>query len=130
MSQAANRLEAAAAAASGPVMINVLGYDVPVLAAILSMAGVILASLIAPPPSRKLTQFQTIALVLLLCILVLGLVIANPTRSLLVSTCWAIAIGYAGLPIIQAIRDRIFPEVGAMADPSSPTTGARGSEQP
>lgn len=123
MSQAANRLEAAAAAASGPVMVNVLGYDVPALAALLSIAGVILASMIAPPPSRQLSRWQTVALVALLCILVLGLVISDPHRSLLVSTCWAIAIGYAGLPIIQAIRDRIFPQVSDLAgpDPATPT---------
>jgi len=129
MSSAGNRVEAAAAAVSGPVMINVLGYDVPALAAILSIAGVILASLISPPPSRQLTRMQTTALVALLCILVLGLVISDPHRSLLVSTCWAIAIGYAGLPIIQAIRDRIFPQVADIAGAPGPTsTGDSASE--
>lgn len=127
---AANRIEAAAAAAAGPVMINVLGYDVPVLAAILSIAGVILASMIAPPPARHLNRWQAGALVALLCILVLGLVISDPQRSLLVSTCWAIAIGYAGLPIIQAIRDRIFPQVADLATGARPTAGDKSSEQP
>lgn len=130
MSAAANRIETAGAATAGPVVINLLGYDVPVLAAILSIAGVILASLIAPPPARQLTRWQGIALVALLCILVLGLVISDPNRSLLVSTCWAIAIGYAGLPIIQAIRDRIFPQVADLAGGQASSTGDSSSEQP
>ncbi len=110
MSSAANRMEAAAAAASGPVMINILGYNVPALAALLSIAGVILASMIAPPPTRRLSRVQKGALVALLCIFVLGLLISDPNRSLIVSTCWAIGVGYAGLPIIQAIRDRVLPQ--------------------
>jgi len=118
---ASNRMEAAAAAASGPVMVNLLGYPVPVLAALLSVLGVILASLIAPPPPRPLARWQMVALVTLLCILVVGLVITDPDRSLVVSTCWAIGIGYTGLPIIQAIQERIFPRVADLAGPPSAT---------
>ncbi len=107
----------AIAATAGPVMINVLGYDVPALAALLSLAGVILASMIAPPP--PLGRTQKIALTALLCILVLGLVINDPGRSLIVSTCWAIGIGYSGLPIIQAIQSRVFPQAAALASPNA-----------
>lgn len=108
-----------AAATAGPVMVNVLGYDVPVLAALFSLAGVTLASLIAPPP--PLVRWQKVALIALLCLLVLVLVISDPERSLIVSTCWAIGIGYTGLPIIQAIQDRIFPRVADLA--AAPPSG-------
>lgn len=128
MSGAASRVEAAAISGAAPVMVNVLGYDVPVLTAILSIAGVILASMIAPPPSRQLTRTQTIALVALLCVLVLCLVISDPSRSLLLSTCWAIGIGYAGLPIIQMIRDRIFPAVADVAPGGASSSGEDGRE--
>ncbi len=129
MSAAAHRVEAAAAAASGPVMVNLLGYQVPALAALLSVAGVILASLIAPPPPRPLARWQMAALVALLCLLVLGLVISDPDRSLVVSTCWAIGIGYTGLPLIQAIQERVFPHAADLAaEPSE--TGADLHEHP
>lgn len=95
-----------AAAAIGPVTIDVLGYDLPVLSAIISSLGVVLASLIAPPPPLSLVK--KVALICLLVILMLALVISDPTRSPLLSTAWAIGIGYTGLPIIQAISDRIF----------------------
>jgi hypothetical protein len=114
----------AAASAVGPVVINLLGYDVPVLAALASIAGVILASLIAPPPPRRLALWQRIALVLLLCILMLGLVITDPERSILVTTCWAIGIGFTGLPLIEEIQRRIFNRTSELTGPpqsESPT---------
>lgn len=101
-----------AAAAIGPVTIDVLGYDLPVLSAIISTLGVVLASLIAPPPPLSLVK--KIALICLLVLLMLALVISDPTRSPLLSTAWAIGIGYTGLPIIQAISDRIFQRNGEL----------------
>lgn len=101
-----------AAASAGPVTIDVLGYDLPVLSAIISVLGVVLASMIAPPPPLSLVK--KIALTALLVILMLALVISDPTRSPLLSTAWAIGIGYTGLPIIQAISDRIFNRSGEL----------------
>lgn len=111
-----------AAGAVGPVTLNLLGYDLPVLAALLSLLGVILASLIAPPPERHLSIVQRIALVALLCLIVLGLVISDPERSLIVSTCWAIGIGYTGLPLISEIQRRIFPRTGELISPAATPT--------
>lgn len=96
---------AAAAASAGPVMVDVLGYDVPVLSAGLSVIGVVLATIIAPPP--ELSMVQRVALTALLVILMLALVISDPSRSPVMSTCWAIGIGYTGLPIIQSISTLI-----------------------
>lgn len=101
-------------ALAGPVAINLLGYDVPILAALLSVVGVILASIIAPPPPRPLTMVQRIALTALLCILMLGLVVSDPERSLLLTTCWAAGIGYTGLPLINEIQRRIFARTGEL----------------
>jgi hypothetical protein len=95
----------AAAASAGPVMVDVLGYDVSVFSAGLSIIGVVLATVIAPPPA--LSMVQRVALTALLVILMLALVISDPSRSPLMSTCWAIGIGYTGLPIIQSISTAI-----------------------
>lgn len=119
-----NRIEGAAAAASGPVLVNVLGYPFPALAALFSVAGVILASLIAPPPPRALSRGQTAALVTLLCILVVALAATDPHRSLVVSTCWAIGIGYTGLPLIQSIQERILRAVDLTDSSDTPDSGA------
>lgn len=113
-----------AAPAVGPVVISLLGYDVPILAAALSLIGVVLASLIAPPPPRALNNVQHVALVGLLCIITLALVISDPARNLIVSTCWAIGIGYTGLPIIHEIQRRIFARAsdltGELTDSQKP----------
>lgn len=110
-----------AAATAAPVTIGLLGYDVPVLAAIASLIAVILASFIAPPPPRPLRPFQRAALLGLLCLLMLGLVIADPHRSILLTTCWAIGIGFTGLPLIEEIQRRIFARTGELTGtPATP----------
>lgn len=90
-----------AAAAAGPVMVDVLGYQLPLLSAGLSVLGVVLATIISPPPA--LSMLQRVALTALLILLMLGIVISDPARSPVMTTCWAIGIGYTGLPIIEAI---------------------------
>jgi hypothetical protein len=107
----------AAAASAGPVMVDVLGYDVPVLSAGLSVVGVVLATVIAPPPA--LSMVQRVALTALLVILMLALVISDPTRSPVMSTCWAIGIGYTGLPIIQSISTIIRGRTAELTGDSS-----------
>lgn len=112
----------AAAASAGPVVVNVLGYDVPVLSAGLSVVGVVLATVIAPPPA--LSMVRRVALTILLALLMLAVVISDPTRSPIMSTCWAIGIGYTGLPIIEtiakAIRGRANELTGAELSGDTP----------
>ncbi len=110
-----------AGALAGPVTIELLGYHVPVLSAALSLAGVVLASLIAPPPTRPLSIIQRVALVALLSILMLAIVITDPERSILMTTCWAIGLGYAGLPIIAKIRNAILGRADGLVNPLSTT---------
>jgi hypothetical protein len=101
-----------AAASAAPVMINVLGYNLPVLASILSVVCVALASFIAPAP--KLSWLKRTALVTLLSIILLALAISDPLRNPLMSTCWAIGIGYSGMPIIQKISERVKAALGTL----------------
>jgi hypothetical protein len=108
-----------AGALAGPVTVELLGYHVPVLSAALSLIGVILASMIAPPPVRPLSAVQRVALVALLSILMLAIVITDPSRSILMTTCWAIGLGYAGLPIIAKIRNAILGRADELIDPLS-----------
>ena len=95
-----------AVAATGPLMINIAGYDVPILAALTSVVSVILASIIAP--RSPLSRVQNIAMVALLCLLTVDMVISSPDRSLILSTAWAVGIGYSGLPFINAIKDSVL----------------------
>lgn len=113
---------AAIGAATGPVMIGLLGYNVPVLAALTSVAGVILASFLAPPPPNYSTV-KRIALGLLLCVLMVALVLADPQRSLLVTTCWAIGIGYSGLPVIEAIHRAVVSRSNDLLGTGAAITG-------
>jgi hypothetical protein len=109
----------AAAAAAGPVMVDVLGYQLPLLSAGLSVLGVVLATIISPPPA--LSMLQRVALTGLLVLLMLALVISDPARSPIMNTCWAIGIGYTGLPIIEAIGRWVRGRTGDLTgEPSSP----------
>ena len=116
-----------AAGASGPITLNLLGHEMPVLAALLSIAGVVLASIIAPPP--PLGTVKRVALVALLCVLMLALILSDPKRSLIVSICWAIGIGYTGLPIIEEIRRRMFDRAGELTG-SAPSTASAPQPNP
>lgn len=52
----------------GPVIVRVFGIEIPVLALSLSIAALLLARLVAPPPLRQLTREQQWALTFLLMI--------------------------------------------------------------
>jgi hypothetical protein len=121
----------ALSASSGPVVVKVLGYDVPVLAAGVSVVVVILASLLdKSAPTRSLSNVEHAALITILCILMVALVITDPTRSLVMSTAWAVGVGYTGLPIIQAIRNRVFPQAGNLAGGEASQINASESSEP
>jgi hypothetical protein len=110
----------AAAPAIGPVVVAVLGYNVPILSAVLALVGVVLAAMLAPPPPRPLTVIQRIALMLLLAILAVSLAIGG-TSSPVVSLCWAIGIGYSGLPIIAEIQQIVFSRTAQLVGDVAPS---------
>lgn len=116
---------ALAAPSVGPAIITIFGTDVPVLALGLSVAGLVLARVIAPPPLRKLSRKQEFALTLLLLI-VLFLVITGQLsgcslKSQLVArdcpaeplgagmaTVWGIGLGFSGLLAIEFFGQRFM----------------------
>lgn len=114
---------ALAAPSVGPAIVTLFGSDIPVLALALSVAGLVLARVIAPPPLRKLTRTQEIALTLLL-LLVLFLIVTGQLstcslKALLVdtecpadplgpgiATVWGIGLGFSGLLAIEFFGQR------------------------
>lgn len=122
---------AAAAPSVGPAVITFFGTDVPVLAFCLSVAGLILARVIAPPPLRKLSKMQEIALTALL-ILVLALIVTGelsacsaktfildtdcPVRPLGpgMATVWGMGLGFSGLLAIEFFGQRFMAAMRAI----------------
>jgi hypothetical protein len=102
----------AAAPAFGPAVVTVLGVDIPVLALTLSVAGLLLARSIAPPPLRKLNRRQETALTCLLLI-VLFLIVTG-TKPLGngvhigpgMGVIWGVGLGFSGLLVIEFFGER------------------------
>lgn len=122
---------ALAAPSVGPAIITIFGTDVPPLALTLSVAGLILARFIAPPPLRKLSRVQELALTALLMIilflLVTGQLSACSLKSLLVdahcpaeplgpglATVWGIGLGFSGLLAIEFFGQRFMAAFRAL----------------
>lgn len=97
----------------GPAIVTILGVDVPVLAMAMSMAGLLLARFIGPPPSRKLTKVQEICVTLLLMML-LGLIVTGelpPDSKPLgvgMATSWGVGMGLSGLLVLEFLGDRFM----------------------
>lgn len=103
-------LTAVAAPAFGPAVVTLFGQDVPILAMILSAAGLLLARYIAPPPLRKLTARQEVALTALLLIvlflIVTGLIGNGQPLGVGMSVVWAISLGLSGLVAVEKLGDK------------------------
>lgn len=116
---------ALAAPSVGPAMITLFGIDIPVMAMCLSVAGLILARVIAPPPLRKLTRTQEVCLTLLL-LLVLFLITTGQISSCSIralfghdncpavplgagmASIWGIGLGFSGLLAIEFFGARFM----------------------
>lgn len=118
----------AVAATTGPMTVDLLGYQLPLLSAGLSVLGVVLATVISPPPA--LSMLQRVALTALLVVLMLALVISDPARSPIMSTCWAIGIGYTGLPIIEAIGRWVRGRTGELTGEAQTSANDPALEDP
>lgn len=128
---------ALAAPSVGPAVVTLFGTDVPVLALGLSVAGLILARVIAPPPLRKLTRVQEVCLTLLL-LLVLFLIITGQLstcslKTLLadadcpaeplgpgMATVWGIGLGFSGLLAIEFFGARFMAAFRAIFGHQTP----------
>lgn len=102
---------AIAAPSIGPAVVTVFGTDVPVLALGLSCAGLVLARIVAPPPLRKLSTLQEVALTLLLLV-VLFLIVTGQlgTGSPLgagMAAVWGIGLGFSGLLALEFFGARV-----------------------
>jgi hypothetical protein len=119
---AAKESAAAAAPAFGPAIIQVFGADVPILALSLSVLGLILARKIAPPPARKLTTGQEVALTTLLVIVLVVIVTGQFTGSPLgvgMAVVWSIGLGFSGLLVVEFFGGRTMAALKGLLGPAS-----------
>lgn len=101
---------AIAAPSIGPAAITIFGTEVPVLAMLLSITGLILARWIAPPPLRKLSRAQewglTALLILILILIVTGEIGDGTPIKAGPAALWGIGLGFSGLLVIEFFGDR------------------------
>jgi hypothetical protein len=105
----------AAAPSIGPAIVTIAGIDVPVLALGLSIATLVLARWVAPPPLRKLSRDQQYALTALLLILLFVIVtghapVVGDGRPLGVgmAVVWGIGLGFSGLMVVELAGKRVM----------------------
>lgn len=94
----------------GPAIVTVFGQDVPILALGLSCAGLLLARMIAPPPLRKLSRVQHIALTALLLIILFLIVTGQFGGGPLgagMATAWGVGLGFSGLVAVEILAERV-----------------------
>lgn len=114
----------AAAPSVGPAIITIFGTDVPILALILSVAGLMLARVIAPPPLRKLTRLQeaalTTLLIVVLFLIVTGQLGGGEPLEAGMATVWGIGLGFSGLLAIEFFGQRVMAMLHAIFGKSQP----------
>lgn len=105
---------AIAAPSIGPAVVTVFGTDVPILALSLSMAALLLARFIAPPPLRRLTRAQNAALTMLLLIFVflivtgkMPLVGTGEPMGAGMAVVWGAGLGLSGLVVVEIMGERV-----------------------
>ena len=100
-----------AAPSIGPAIVTVFGLDIPILPAVLAIAGLLLARMIAKPPQRKLSTMQEAAVTILLAIFLILLVSGSfgldpvgegPAFG------WGVGIGLSGLTFLELFGDRFL----------------------
>lgn len=95
-----------AAPSFGPGAIILFGQEVPIVAMGLSLAGLVLARYIAPPPSRPLTRSQALALTMLLAVVdVAGVLTLQPGPGTAVAA--GVGLGFSGLLTVEFFGSRI-----------------------
>ena len=117
MSVKADEVAATVAPSIGPVVVTVLGSNVPVLALLLAGAGLLLARAIVPPSLRRLTWWQHAALTALLMIvlflIVTGEFTGEPMRPGM-AVVVGIGLGFSGLVAIELFADRAMAAIRAL----------------
>lgn len=103
------------AASTGPVVVDVLGYNLPVLSALSAGVCVTLAYVLCPPSARQPTTLLSCAMVTLFLIVLLAAQITFQ-QSLLISICWAIALGYSGRMFLEEFGARVIERLRALIE--------------
>jgi hypothetical protein len=110
-----------AAPSFGPAVVTLGGIQVPVVATGLSIAALVLARWIAPPPLRRLTGMQQLALTLLLVIFLflavtgqLPLIGGGKPLGPGMAVVWGAGFGFSGLLVIEMIGERTLAMLRAM----------------
>ena len=109
---------AIAAPSIGPAIVTVFGIHIPIMALALSVAGLVLARVIAPPPLRKLTRLQETCLTMLLLVVLFLIVTGElgdgePIKAG-PAALWGIGLGFSGLLVIEFFGDRAIAMLRAM----------------
>jgi hypothetical protein len=107
-------LVAVAAPSFGPAAVSVFGTEIPVLALGLSIAALLRARWIAPPPLRKLTREQQVALTILLMIFLFLAVTGNlplvgdgEPMGVGMAVVWGAGLGFSGLFAVELMGERV-----------------------
>lgn len=115
--EAAVAVTAAVAPSIGPAIVTAFGTPVPVLSLVLSVAGLLLARIIAPPPLRKLTRRQQISLTALLVIILFLLVTGGFTGTPMqpgLAVIWGVGLGFSGIVVVELFAERAMAMLRVM----------------
>lgn len=114
MKEPASGALVAAAPTFGPAVVSIFGTEIPVLALGLSIAALLLARWIAPPPLRRLTREQQLALTLLLLIFLfitvtgqMPLVGSGRPMGVGMAVVWGAGLGFSGLFAVEIMGERV-----------------------
>ncbi|MEA1071300.1 hypothetical protein [Sphingomonas sp. LY160] len=112
---------AVAAPTFGPAIVTLFGVDVPVIGLALSVGGLLLARMIAPPPLRQLNMKQEAALTALLLIVLFLIVTGQLFGSgkplgAGMAVIWGVGLGFSGLLAIELFGSRVLAMIRAMLD--------------
>lgn len=98
----------------GPAVVTAFGTDIPILALALSVAALVLARFIAPPPLRKLSRQEEVALTVLLLIFLFLAVTGNmpvigdgKPLGVGMAVVWGAGLGFSGLLVIELAGERV-----------------------
>lgn len=103
-----------AAPSIGPAVVTVLGEQIPLMAMALSIAGLVLARLVAPPPKLPMARPRALALTALLCVIDIAAVVTlQPGPGTAVAA--GVGLGFSGMLAVQFFGDRVKAVLTAMA---------------
>lgn len=102
-----------AAPSIGPAIVTVFGEAIPLMAMSLSIAGLVLARMVAPPSKGPTTKGRAVALTTLLCVIDVAAVLTlKPGPGMAVAA--GVGLGFSGILAVQFFGDRVKAVLSAM----------------